>query len=109
MRGDGRIRWPDVLRPHGARLLRDFASFCWYVLRRFNDDNGLGVASALTYTSLLGLVPMLTIFLAVLSGFPAFYEMREQIKEFVLSPLVPEASDIVLEHINLFLTNTQQL
>lgn len=101
--------WAKALRPHGPRLLRDCGSLSWYVLRRFYNDNGLGVASALTYTSLLGLVPMLTIFLAVLSGFPAFHEMREQIKELVLSPLVPEAGDVVREYVNLFLTNTQQL
>jgi membrane protein len=89
--------------------LHDLSSISWYVWKRFYDDNGLGVASALTYTSLLGLVPMLTIFLAILSGFPVFGEMRDQIKEFVLSPLVPEAGDIVREHINLFLNNTQQL
>ena len=105
----GWLSWPDPASRRGWHPLHDSASVAWYVWKRFYDDNGLGVASALTYTSLLGLVPMLTIFLAVLSGFPAFWEMRDQIKEFVLSPLVPEAGDIVREHINLFLSNTQQL
>lgn len=94
---------------NGSHPVHNAASISWYVCKRFYDDNGLGVASALTYTSLLGLVPMLTIFLAILSGFPAFGDMRDQIKEFVLSPLVPEAGDVVRDHINLFLSNTQQL
>src|SRR3546814_20331825 len=71
----------------------DAVSFLVYVLRRFNSDDGLLVASSLTYTSLLSLVPILAIFLAVLGAFPAFDEIREQAKEFLLAPPVPEAGE----------------
>ncbi len=87
----------------------DAISFVWYVLRRFNNDDSLMVASSLTYTSLLGLVPILAIFLAVLGAFPAFDEIRDQAKEFLLAPLVPEAGAAAREQITIFLSNTREL
>src|SRR3546814_10426888 len=67
------------------------------------------VASSLTYTSLLSLVPILAIFLAVLGAFPAFDEIREQAREFLLAPLVPEAGAAAREQITIFLNNTREL
>jgi len=87
----------------------DALSFIWYVLRRFNGDDSLMVASSLTYTSLLGLVPILAIFLAVLGAFPAFDEIRDQAKDFLLAPLVPEAGAAAREQITIFLSNTREL
>ena len=89
--------------------LSDSMSFVWYVLRRFNNDDSLMIASSLTYTSLLGLVPILAIFLAVLGAFPAFDEIRDQAKEFLLAPLVPEAGAAAREQITIFLSNTREL
>lgn len=89
--------------------MRDFVSFSAYALRRFNDDAGLQAASSLTYTTLLGIVPVMAIFLAVLAGFPTFDEVREEIKNFILSPLVPDASAQAREQIDIFLANTRQL
>ncbi|MFN4088046.1 MAG: YihY family inner membrane protein [Alphaproteobacteria bacterium] len=99
-----RLAWRQRPKPVG-----DAVAFLWYVLRRFDRDNGLMVASSLTYTSLLGLVPILAIFLAVLAAFPAFDQVRDQAMDFILSPLVPEASAVVFEQITTFLRNTREL
>lgn len=104
--------WVDRLRTAWTRRpkpVSDAFSFLWYVLRRFNADDGLMVASSLTYTSLLGLVPILAIFLAVLGAFPAFDEIRDQAKDFLLAPLVPEAGAAAREQITIFLSNTREL
>ncbi|MEN3355358.1 MAG: rane protein, partial [Betaproteobacteria bacterium] len=42
------------------------------VLRRFNEDRCMQIASSLTYTSLLSIVPIVTVALTVIAAFPAF-------------------------------------
>ena len=55
----------------------------------------LQTASSLTFTSLLGLVPIIAVFLAILSAFPALEGAREQVKEMILAPLAPGAGETV--------------
>ena len=48
-----------------------------YVVRRFSRDSCASVASSLSYTSLLAMVPMMAIGLAMFAAFPAFSGMRD--------------------------------
>ena len=93
----------------GADRLAALGALVRYVARRIITDSCLQSASSLTYTSLLGLVPLLAMFLAILSGFPAFHETREEVKSLILAPLVPEAGEMIREHIDRFLANTREL
>lgn len=102
----GRLR---KLLPEIGYSPREAGSFIWFAMRRFNDDNGFGVASSLTYTTLLGIVPIMAIFLGVLGAFPVFAELRDRVKELLLEPLVPEASIQVRGQLDVFLSNAQQL
>ena len=92
-----------------ARARADLWAFARYVARRFVDDQGLQTAASLTYTSLLGLVPLLAVFLAILAAFPAFEDLREDVKGAILAPFAPGASSAVTEHLDIFLENTRQL
>ena len=60
------------------RSLADTPAFLRYVIQRFIEDRGLQTASSLTYTSLLGLVPIIAVFLAILSAFPALEGARDK-------------------------------
>ncbi len=98
------------LIPRRARnVLTDLPEFLLYVFRRFLEDGGLRTSASLTYTSLLGLVPILAVFLAVLSGFPAFAEFREDVKDMILGMFAPSAEWTVQEHLEKFLENTRNL
>ena len=79
------------------------------VVRRFNADRGLQTASALTYTTLLSLVPLLAVSLAILSGFSAFEGMRESVKSAVLDVLLPTSKGPAAQYIDAFLANAQSL
>lgn len=68
----------------------DVWSFLRYTFRRFLNDNLSEAAGALTYSTLLALVPLLVIAVSILSGFPAFDVFRGKIEDFVFSTLVPE-------------------
>jgi membrane protein len=74
---------------HQTRLLLRFA---WHVLRRFQEDKSLQLASSLTFTTLLSLVPLVTIALTLISAYPVFSGLGEQLQMFVLQHLLPEMS-----------------
>lgn len=67
-----------------------------YVLVRFFQHNCTEVAASLTFTTLLSLVPLIAIALSVVAAFPAFAEYSDQIKEFILTTMVPEAANKVI-------------
>jgi membrane protein len=71
------------------RLLLRFA---WHVLRRFHDDKSLQVASSLTFTTLLSIVPLVTIALTLISAYPVFAGLVDQLQAFVSQHLLPEMS-----------------
>src|SRR5580693_5174376 len=73
------------LRQMGATL----AAFAMYSLRRFNADGCFAASGALSYTTLVSLVPLAVIALASLSSFPIFASVRDQLLGLVLENFVP--------------------
>jgi membrane protein len=74
------------------RQLRAFAEFLHWVRVRLREDRLLQVSGALTFTSLLALVPVVTIALTVFSAFPAFGGFWSVVRDFMLTHLVPAAA-----------------
>jgi len=63
----------------------------WHTLRqRFGEDR-LGVtAGSLTFTTTLGLVPLMTVMLALFTAFPIFSRFQAALEKYLLQSLVPE-------------------
>ena len=76
--------------------LRQLGRFFAHVLRRFDQDRCLQIASSLTFTTLLALVPLATIMLTLLSAFPVFSGLGEQIRAFLLANMLPETAGKVV-------------
>jgi membrane protein len=76
--------------------LRQTGRFFAHVLRRFDQDRCLQIASSLTFTTLLALVPLATIMLTLLSASPVFSGLGEQIHAFLLANMLPEAAGKVV-------------
>lgn len=70
--------------------------FLHYVQQRFREDRCVQFAASLTYTTLLALVPIITIALTVLSAFPVFTELMTQLKVFILSNFVPTSAGKII-------------
>ncbi|HZB92790.1 MAG TPA: YihY family inner membrane protein [Stellaceae bacterium] len=68
-------------------ILRDFA---FYTVRRFVGDGCLTGAGALSYTTLVALVPLTAIALTVLSAVPAFAGIRDQLLATIFRTFVPQ-------------------
>jgi membrane protein len=63
--------------------------FLIHVGRRFVDDNCFNLAASLAYTTLLALVPLVTIALTVISAFPVFREFTQGLDDFFGKHMLP--------------------
>lgn len=83
--------------------------FLYFLVKRAQNDTVLRVASSLSYTSLIALVPVLAIALAVFSAFPVFNDVREQIKDIIIQNLVPDAGQDINQYFTQFINATAKL
>ncbi len=86
----------------------DAGQFCYYAGKRFYFDNFFNTAAAMAYTSLLALVPFMTIVFTIFSAFPAFSRLRTQFQAMMFNTLVPQVGDAVSEYLNRFMENAGQ-
>jgi membrane protein len=92
------------------RDLRQLSRFLLHVARRFNEDRCLQIASSLTFTTLLALVPLVTIALALISAFPVFTGVGEQIRDFLVANMLPDkAGRVITAYIEQFSGRAGQL
>lgn len=96
-------KWWQALMKHKA-----FA-FLWFVVRRFNDEHVPQVAASLTFTTLLALVPVLTVTVVVASTFPVFDEWSNTFVQFINRTIVPQGADAVFNYINEFKDKASKL
>jgi membrane protein len=78
--------FPSVPVHKKPPLLYRFAA---QVGRRFVEDDCFNLAASLTYTSLLSLVPLVTIALTVAAAFPAFRELTLRLHDFLAQNMLP--------------------
>ena len=67
------------------------------------------IASSLTFTSLLSIVPLVTIALTVISAFPRFGALTTALQQFVLDNLMPASVDVIVNYTQQFTTNAAKL
>jgi len=82
---------------------QDLKIFIRFVAARFSEDRCVQIAASLTFTTLLSLVPLITIALALFSAFPVFEDFSSQIKIHLLSNLLPKtAAQTIPQHMEQF-------
>jgi membrane protein len=84
--------WRQVL----ADSLQTLRNWPWYetlrTLRlRFRDDRLGQTAGSLTFTTLIALVPLLTVMLALFTAFPMFASFQDALQKYFLQSLVPDS------------------
>jgi len=88
------------------RWLRNFGGHLW---QHFREDRCFEAAAALSYTSLLALVPLMAVMLGIFSAFPVFDTGVEQLQDFIFSNFVPAAGDVVREYLDQFIERSAGL
>jgi len=69
------------------------------VARRFEQDRCQRVAGALSFTTVLAIVPLTAVMLAVLSLAPGFSALMSVIQDFIYSNFVPAAGEVVQRYL----------
>lgn len=88
------VDWVDLSR-RARPAARDILGLVLYTAGRFYRDRCPQVAASLTYTTLLSMVPLLTIGFAILAAFPAFEGVRDQAQAVLFENMVPEIGETI--------------
>ena len=78
------------------KKIRQILSFIHLAAQRFAADGVSQTAASLTYTTLLAIVPLITIGLTIFSAFPAFETVSTNLKIFLLENMLPQAAGKVI-------------
>lgn len=83
--------------------------FILFVIRRFEADRCRDQAGSLTYTTLFAVVPMLTVFLVIISSIKALEPARQQLQQMIYSNFLPKTSIAFDKAFNVFTQNSSNL
>jgi len=86
--------------------LRAFSAHLW---QQFRVDRSFESAGALSYTSLLALVPLMAVMLGVVSAFPVFDQWASEIESYIFENFVPAAGDQIQTYLQEFVGRTAGL
>jgi membrane protein len=83
-----------------------FARLAW---RRFREERCLQIASSLTFTALLAIVPIITVALTLISAFPVFHEQLQYVERFLVRYMLPESAAALAGYAEQFAENAARL
>jgi len=78
-------------------------------IRRFSSDHCPHIAAALTFTSLLALVPLLAISVTIIKQVPAAQQFLAEGQEYLFQIFAPEFGEEIKVHLLAFVNKTQSL
>ena len=84
---------PTAQRGKLRQMLATPAAFAMYSLRRFLADGCFAASGALSYTTLVSLVPLAVIAFGSLSAFPIFAQVHDQLVALIFRNLVPSIGE----------------
>jgi membrane protein len=84
--------------------------FVVLVYRRFTEERCFQLCGSLTFTTMLALVPLITIMATVMTAFPVFDSVVETLKAYVAANLVPTGSSrLITVYVQQFAENAARL
>ena len=93
------------LRAHGGKLV----GFVKLVLQQFLAHRDDRSAAALTFTTLLSLVPLMTVSLAIFYAFPAAEQVNAVLRDFLFQNFMPTAGEVLQQHLDAFINKASSL
>src|SRR5262249_46760885 len=83
-----------------------FLQLTWH---RFQNDGCASRAAALAFTTLLSLVPLLTVSFSVLTAFPVFQVFATKIQTFIIGNFVATSAETIQQHLQNIVQQTSKL
>ncbi|HEU5283713.1 MAG TPA: YihY family inner membrane protein [Burkholderiales bacterium] len=93
-------------KPRKTPSLFVFARLAW---RRCSEERCLQIASSLTFTALLAIVPIVTVALTLISAFPVFRELLQHVERFLVRYMLPESAAVIAGYAEQFAENAARL
>lgn len=90
-------------------ILKHIQTFLVILWSRINHDRLTSSSAELAYTTILALVPLITVVFSLLSAFPMFSDVSQSLKQLIYSNLVPTASDTIQNYLEQFIANTKKM
>lgn len=87
----------------------EIKQFFTFLLYRVRNDMIFRVASSLSYTSLIAIVPLIAVMLSIFSAFPVFDNVKEIVQNTIVQNIVPATDADVAQYINDFIRSSAQL
>ncbi len=75
----------------------------------FIDHNLLHYASSLSFHTILALIPIMILSFFIFSQLPQFETTMDSVRSFIFSSIMPVRHDMIIEYIDKFMQNTEQL
>lgn len=92
-----------------GRWLQSQGALIQYIARRFWQEGFVDRAAGLTFTTLLALVPLLTISFAVLRLFPVSHKVSEEVQDFIFVNFVPASGKVIQSYLQNFVNQAAHL
>jgi len=83
--------------------------FIRYLIQQFVANQGILNASALTYTTLFAVVPLMTVSYSMLAAVPSFQGLGEQLQGWVFENFVPATGAVIQDYLSSFTTQARTL
>lgn len=89
--------------------LQETINFIQFTYQHFLEDDCTYRASALAFTSLLALIPLMTVGLSVLSSLPVFQNLSGPVQNFIFDNFVPTTGKIIQGYLQQFSMQVSKL
>lgn len=89
--------------------IKNWPHFINILIKRFQEAGCNYRAAALTFTSLLSLVPLMTVSFGILAAFPEFRRFGQSIQDFVFSNFVATSGQVIQSYLQTFVQHAAQL
>ncbi|KTD45165.1 YihY family inner membrane protein [Legionella quateirensis] len=83
--------------------------FIRFVIQHFIQDECTYIASALSFTTLLAIVPLMSVGLAIFSTFPIFQNLADPVQNFIFDNFVPATGKVVQAYLQQFASQVSKL
>lgn len=92
-----------------AQFCRKIAQFFYLLVHNFFADSCMTRAAALAYTSLLSIVPLMTLSFTLVKAFPVFKTFETKLQDFIFANFVATSAATIQNYIQVFTKQTLQL
>lgn len=93
----------------GFRKLKYCITILWLASKRFYSENYTYQASALTFVTLMSVVPIFSLILYLVSVFPVFSDLVDTIQKYIYANLIPSSSEVLVQYLNKFIYQATRL